>query len=73
MPKLEVSLDLDPAQPDVDWALICLLCLKEGCEWKVRLPLGAEQARVAGLHSRCKIALETRRSISTSTLPAVKP
>ena len=72
MPRIEVSLELEPAHPTDEWSLLCLACLKEGCEWKLRLPI-EQETRVAGLHSRCKIALETRRASSTTALPAVKP
>lgn len=72
MPRLEVSLELEPAHPVDDWTLLCLVCARESCEWKLRLPAD-QQTRVAGLHSRCKIALEARRSPVTTTFPAVKP
>ena len=72
MPRLEVSLELEPVHAVDDWTLLCLVCAKEGCDWKVRLPT-EQQIRLAGLHTRCKIGLEARRAASTATLQAVKP
>ena len=69
MPRLELALDLEPTQSD-ELGLRCWFCERPGCEWKFALPV--EPGKLLGLHTKCKISLEQKRSPSR-TMAAVKP
>jgi hypothetical protein len=71
MPRLELSLELEPTQPEERVALPCLGCGRAGCEWKLQWPLGVDPGP-RGLHTQCKISFEQRR-VPSRTFQAVKP
>lgn len=71
MPRLDLALDLEPTDPAEHLCLLCWFCERLGCEWKFRMPIDPLEIS-RGLHTKCKIALEQKRSPSR-LMPAVKP
>jgi len=71
MPRLELSLDLEPTLVAERTLLDCIGCGRTDCEWKLVWPLGPKPG-LRGLHTKCKIRVEQRRTPS-STFEAVKP
>lgn len=69
MPRLELTVDLEPTQGD-EFALACWCCARASCEWKFMFPF--EPGVWRGMHTKCKIAIEQKRRPS-QTLQAVKP
>ena len=55
MPRLSLSLELEPAESEHDGALPCVVCGGYGCEWKLRFP---GQVMCRGIHTRCKVTVE---------------
>lgn len=70
MPRLDLALELEPTALQ-ETSLGCWFCERPGCEWKFRFPIDPLETW-RGLHTRCKIALEQKRSPSR-TMSAVKP
>ena len=71
MPRLDLAFDLEPTDAQENLSLPCWFCERLGCEWKFRMPIDPPELS-RGLHTKCKISLEQKRSPSR-LLAAVKP
>lgn len=63
MPRLELSLDLEPTALE-ERDLCCLICDLQNCEWKMTLHT-KNNVIWRAIHTSCKIALEKKSSVKT--------